>query len=344
MIQYIDIKEFLQMAADGVPLFDVRSPAEFTQGHIPCAQSLPLFSDAERAEVGTLYSKEGASAAVHKGLELVGARLSALLYQAEELAGGVRRVLVHCWRGGQRSGSVAWLLEQGGFEVFVLRGGYKAYRQAVRQDFCRSARVHVLGGMTGSGKTDILHAMRAQGAQVIDLEGLAGHRGSVFGAVGLPHQPSSEMCENMLHAEWTSLDFSRPVWLEDESRRIGSVALCDEFFHYIETGNMVIIEVPHQARIRRLVELYAAEECQKALCQCLNVLQKRLGHEAYTVCGEALAHKNYALAAEILLKYYDKTYAHGQTRDNYVHAAAPVVLPDEAPDLSAARLLTLYGV
>ena len=178
--------------AAGGALLDVRTPAEFRQGHIPGAANLPLFSDAERAEVGTLYKQQGRQAAVLRGLALVGPRMEALAAElvtwSERSAGAPLRL--HCWRGGMRSGSVAWLAQQLELPVLLLEGGYKSYRRWVLELFERPWPLRLLGGRTGCGKTELLLALRERGAAVVDLEGLAHHRGSSFGGLGLPEQPS----------------------------------------------------------------------------------------------------------------------------------------------------------
>ena len=227
---------FLHLRSEGFPLLDARSPQEFEKAHIPGALNLPLFSDAEREAVGIAHARSGQEAAVHKGLELIGPQLADKLSAARRLCKGRREVLMHCWRGGMRSASLAWLLETGGFHVTLLEGGYKAYRAEVRRILAFPADVRVLGGMTGCGKTDILAELAALGCQTIDLEGLAVHRGSAFGGVGLEPQPSGEMFENMLADRWAALERSRPVWLEDEDKRIGNIAVCPQFFPISSTG------------------------------------------------------------------------------------------------------------
>ena len=183
--------------SQNVPLLDVRSPAEFEQGHIPGAINVALFTNEERARVGTIYKTQGKDEAVLEGLRIVGPKMASIVEQALELA-PERKLKVHCWRGGMRSGSVGWLLRQAGFSVEVLNGGYKAYRQKVLQELANPFNFVVVGGPTGSGKTHVLKALQNSGEQVIDLEGLAHHRGSAFGHMGLEEQPSSEYFENLL--------------------------------------------------------------------------------------------------------------------------------------------------
>ncbi|MEM6773089.1 MAG: tRNA 2-selenouridine(34) synthase MnmH, partial [Bacteroidota bacterium] len=237
-------------------LLDVRSPGEYRAGCLPGAKSLPLFTDEERATVGTLYKQESPDAALLTGLEIAGGKMRWLVERARELA-PEGKVVVHCWRGGQRSGSVAWLLEKGGFEVAQLRGGYKASRRFIRQYLQQSPHeFRVLSGPTGSGKTPILLAMRAQGAHVIDLEGIANHKGSSFGAICEAPQPSTEQFENLLFAALSSIPPGATVWLEDESRMIGHVYLPDEFYLRLTAAAVTVLEQPKGWRVKRLVEQY----------------------------------------------------------------------------------------
>ncbi|NBW62949.1 MAG: tRNA 2-selenouridine(34) synthase MnmH, partial [Synechococcaceae bacterium WB4_1_0192] len=185
MAEPIAIHSFLKAAG---PVVDVRAPAEFAQGHIPGARNLPLFSDEERAAVGTTYKQQGRTAAVQLGLELVGPKLAALgqsLSSWSSEANG-QPLRLHCWRGGMRSGSVAWLADSLDLPVLLLEGGYKAYRRWVLEQLLLPWPIHLLGGRTGTGKTDLLLALERRGVAVLDLEGLAHHRGSSFGNLGLP--------------------------------------------------------------------------------------------------------------------------------------------------------------
>ncbi|HEU4717669.1 MAG TPA: tRNA 2-selenouridine(34) synthase MnmH, partial [Bacteroidia bacterium] len=212
----LSIENFL-LESTGIPVADVRSPAEFAGGHIPGAFNIPLFTNEERAAVGTIYKQQGNEAAVLKGLEFVGPKMTAFILKARENAPG-KKIAVHCWRGGMRSASMAWLFETAGMEVLLLSGGYKAYRNFVLSNTGRKFDLRVVGGETGSGKTDILHELARKGEQVLDLEGLARHKGSSYGAIGQDPQPTVEQFENDFVHALTKLDPSRPVWIEDESR------------------------------------------------------------------------------------------------------------------------------
>lgn len=290
-------------------LLDVRTPSEFEQGHIPGALNLPLFSDAERAEVGTLYKQVSPEQAFLKGLEFAGARMRQYVETAMQLA-PERRIAVHCWRGGQRSGSMAWLLETAGFDVVTLQGGYKAWRHyALEQLASRPIRMVVLGGKTGSGKTRILHALQQAGEQIIDLEALAHHKGSAFGAIGEAPQPTFEQFSNDLFEAFDALDAGRPVWVESESKAIGKVQIPNELWQHICDAPMIEVGLPFEQRIRHLMEVYAGFP-QEQLAASFERIAKRIGGLNVKLALEALADDRYEDAAAIALAYYDKTYRH----------------------------------
>ena len=306
-------------------LLDVRSPGEYTAGKLPGARSLPLFSDEERAEVGTLYKQTSPDAALLTGLEIAGGKMRWLVEEARRLAPG-NKVVVHCWRGGQRSGSVAWLLERAGFEVARLTGGYKAARQHIRAYLGEDRhRLQVLSGPTGSGKTPILIAMRELGANVIDLEGLANHKGSAFGALGEAPQPSSEEFENQLFAAFRSIPEGEVVWLEDESRLIGHVYLPDEFYDRLCSAPVYALEQPLEWRVEHLVENYARYP-KDQLEGSFNRIRKKLGGQHLKAAVEAMEKDDFAAAARIALVYYDKAYHHyGERREARVVATVKAV-------------------
>jgi len=190
MTRQISITEFLQLSAP-VALIDVRTPAEFEKGHIPAAFNVPLFSNEERVKVGTTYKQVGREEAILLGFDLTGSKWSGFIKRALEISPD-KKIAVHCWRGGMRSGAMAWALDLYGFEVFVIKGGYKSYRRWAHQQFDRQYPLCILGGMTGSGKTKILHKLSLAGEQVIDLEDLAQHQGSSYGTMNKLVQPTQE--------------------------------------------------------------------------------------------------------------------------------------------------------
>ena len=320
---------FTNPAWQGFALLDVRSPSEYEEACLPDALNLPLFSNEERARVGTLYKQDSPDAALLEGLDIAGSKMRELVKTARGFAPG-NKAVVHCWRGGQRSGSVAWLLERAGFEVGQLTGGYKAARKYIRQ-YLGEARhsFKVLSGPTGSGKTPILLAMQSLGANVIDLEGLANHKGSAFGGLGEAPQPSSEAFENALFAALRLIPEGEVVWLEDESRLIGHVYLPDEFYHRLTAAPIVILEQPMAWRINHLVKNYACYP-KADLSAAFTRIKKRLGGQHLNTALEALADDDFAAAARIALVYYDKAYSHyGDRRDakvlKQVQASSPEV-------------------
>lgn len=313
MIERLGIDGFLQRRLTGPAVLDVRTPAEFEGGHIPGARSLPLFSNEERARIGTMYKQEGRRPAVLEGLDLVGPRMRHLVEAAERLTGERGGTLVHCWRGGMRSGSVAWLLDFSGHRVATLEGGYKAFRRRVLEAFAMPREVIVLSGPTGAGKTDVLAALRARGEQVMDLEGLAQHKGSVFGGLGQGAQPTQEQFENDLAMAWLSLDPDRRVWVEDESSRIGRLLVPREILDQVASAPAVRLDVPAGVRTRRLVEDYGRFPAGQ-LVAATEVIRKRLGGLRTQQITAAIQRGDLPAACLALLDYYDRCYAHAAAR------------------------------
>ncbi|MCB9303512.1 MAG: tRNA 2-selenouridine(34) synthase MnmH [Lewinellaceae bacterium] len=293
----------------GRVLFDVRTPAEYAQGHIPGALNLPLFSNEERAEVGTIYKQADPQQAFLKGLDFVGPKMRHFVEEARRL-GPTGKIAVHCWRGGQRSSSMGWLLNLAGMDVEVVIGGYKAYRNYILQQFSeRPANLVIVGGETGSGKTEVIQALQKLGEQVIDLEGLAHHKGSAFGALGESSQPTVEQFENDLFKTFQQCDPGRPIWLENESKPIGRVYIPDGVWKRILEAPLLALQVPFENRVNRLVEVYA-QFPKEHLISSFEKIGKRLGGQHLKAALEALAIDDYAEAARIGLRYYDKAYNH----------------------------------
>ena len=311
MILPIEPTLFLKQASL-LPVVDVRSPGEFAQGHIPGAFSIPLFDDAERAVVGTLYVQSGREDAIRKGIEIAVPKTGGYLESLRKVSPPCK-ILLHCWRGGLRSEKMAEVFSNAGYEVGLLTGGYKAYRRTIREGLARPVKMMVLGGYTGSGKTALLHEIALKGEQVVDLEGLACHKGSVFGALGQPAQPTNEQFENNLYARWSELDFSRVVWMEDESRMIGRVTLPDPVVEHLSGGTLIRIELDFRIRIRRLVGEYAGFDVQ-LLSEAIKRIGERLGGTRTREAMEALENKRFDEVAAIVLSYYDKAYLFSMSR------------------------------
>ncbi len=307
---------FLQKA-EALPVVDVRSPGEFAQGHIPGAVNIPLFSNEERAQVGTTYKQVSQEEALLLGLEFVGPKMADFVRESKVLA-PENEILVHCWRGGMRSGSFGWLLETAGMKVSTLVGGYKAFRNEVLAGFMIPQNIIILGGKTGSGKTEILHQLRKLGEQVIDLEGLAHHKGSSYGAIGQLPQPSSEHFENRIYNQWRRLDPSRRVWVEDESRTVGRCLIPQNVWTQMQNAPVVMVDMDKATRIERLVREYACYDID-LLHEATNRIQKRLGGQHHKAAIEALGQNDFATVADITLTYYDKAYQHGSGNRNVIY-------------------------
>lgn len=307
MIRTEEISGFLNLKAE-MPLIDVRSPGEYAIGHIPGAVNIPLFSDEERAKVGTLYKQSGKEAALFLGLDFVGPKMSGFIKKLKSLIRGkTNKAALYCWRGGMRSSSMAWLFSTAGFDATLLQGGYKAYRTYIRQQSGSGAPIFVLGGMTGSGKTEVLHQLQKMGQQVIDLENLAHNKGSVFGYLGQPPQPTNEQFENLLFEEWSKLDPSKPVWLEDESRSIGAVGQPPVFFDRMKLSPLILLRVPSEIRVKRLLEEYTGFD-KMLLQEALEKISRPLGGEGIAEARKEIQEGDFAPAIRLVLKYYDKTY------------------------------------
>lgn len=318
-IHKITIEEFLTLTQTH-PVLDVRSPGEYAQAHIPGAYSLPLFSDEERKIVGTTYKKQSREAAIKTGLDYFGVKMRKMLEEAEALVASHNKlhdkqasntVLVHCWRGGMRSAGVAWLLDLYGFKVYTLVGGYKAYRKWVLAQFEKEYSFKILGGYTGSGKTLVLHALQEKKQTIIDLEALANHKGSAFGAVG--PQPRQEMFENLLAGELAlksreAASAGHPfIWLEDESQRIGNLQIPMPLWYTMRKSPVAFLDIPFEARLDYITADYG-KNSKESLVNAVIRIQKRLGGLEAKNAIHFLLDDDHRSAFRILLTYYDKWY------------------------------------
>ena len=295
-----------------IPLVDVRSEGEFLQGHIPWSINIPLLNNEERVKVGTCYKENGNEAAVILGYELVGVKFADIIKQVKTICHD-QKVILHCWRGGLRSRIVAQLMENAGFEVFVVNGGYKSFRNWVLNLFEQELNLNVIGGLTGSGKTELLHLLQNSGAQVIDLEGLAHHRGSAFGGINQPAQPSQEDFENKLAEAISHLNPGKTIWIEDESRMVGTNCIPLPLWQTIRNAVLYEIEVPYDDRLGRILNEYAVLPVEK-LKERTGALKKRLGDKHLKEVMQFLEDGDMIAWAKALLSYYDKNYTHGQSK------------------------------
>ncbi len=347
MIQKINIEEFLKLAKHH-PVLDVRSPGEYKHAHIPTAYSLPLFSDEERKQVGTAYKQQSREAAIKIGLYFFGVKMRKMVEEVEGIGNlelgkqetseietqfqirnssqslADKPLLIHCWRGGMRSAAVAWLLDMYGFKIYLLTGGYKAYRKWVLAQFEKDYNFNIIGGYTGSGKTLLLHELQRQNKIVIDLEGLANHKGSAFGALGEKPQPGQEMFENFLaeklQAASNELQYlsgsSSPfrglggIYLEDESQRIGNLQIPMPLWYTMRKAPVYFMDIPFEERLNYITEDYGKQDKENLRDAVLRI-QKRLGGLETKNAINFLDGNNYKDCFRILLSYYDKWYYKG---------------------------------
>lgn len=314
MLSVITIQEYICLAIP-VPLIDVRSPGEFAKGHIPGAVNIPLFSDEERAQVGTVYVQESRDKAMALGYSYVNPKLEWYIAESKRVAPGMS-VAVHCWRGGMRSQAFAEHLQSHGFsQVYVIKGGYKAFRRYVLGFFEQAFRLIVLGGYTGSGKTQILKEIGKKGRQVVDLEALACHKGSAFGGIGQAPQPSVEQYENILFDTLRKLNPEVPIWVEDESHGIGKARIPMAFFRQMRNQKLLFLDIPKEIRAQHLTDEYACFG-DDALALAIRGIAKRLGYDNEKNAQQLLSEKNYFEVAMLVLHYYDKAYQRGASERN----------------------------
>jgi len=326
MIKNITIEEFHAFGKT-VPLVDVRTPAEFVHGHIPGASNLPLFSNEERVQVGTTYKQIGREAAILLGFDLTGAKWSGFIRQALQMAPDMK-IAVHCWRGGMRSGAMAWALDLYGFEVYLIEGGYKRYRRWARGQFESGFRLWMLGGMTGSGKTRMLHTLRNMGEQVIDLEELAQHQGSSYGTMNKMQQPSQEQFENNLAEELKHLDRNRRIWVEDENLNIGKLSVPRSFWTTMNGAPLINLEVNLEQRVDELEKEYGGLD-KDFLVACTERIRKRLGPVQTKQAVAAIREDRMKDFIRLVLVYYDKTYRNGLVRRMELSVFTLVITNDD---------------
>jgi len=350
-IDKIHIEQFLELAKKH-PVIDVRSPGEYKHAHIPGAHSMPLFTDEERKVVGTTYKQQSREQAIKAGLDFFGPKMRKMVEEAEakvvsrESSVGSpptgqagqksfdefknqenrlktndsRLVLVYCWRGGMRSAAVAWLLDLYGFKVYTLIGGYKKFRNYVLDVFRLPYQLKIVGGYTGSGKTELLKSLQHKGEKIIDLEGIANHKGSAFGKIGMPDQPTQEMFENILcfglravSCEQSTGPSKTPfrglggIWLEDESQRIGLVNIPNDFWKSMRQSPVYFLDIPFEERLKHIVQEYGRLDLEK-LIEAIERISQKLGYLNAKVAISMLKEGKFDESFAILLKYYDKLY------------------------------------
>jgi len=335
-IEKVNIDRFLELAG-AYPIIDVRSPGEYNHAHIPGAYNLPLFTDEERKIVGTAYKHESREAAIKIGLDFFGPKMKRMVEEAESLVSSRQSpvantqaelqttncLLLYCWRGGMRSAGIAWLMDLYGFKVYTLAGGYKKFRNNVLDTFKLPFQFKILGGYTGSGKTETLKVLKERGEKAIDLEQVAKHKGSAFGNMGFEKQPTQEMFENILAKELrresivsksshednelANYDLAPAIWLEDESQRIGDVNIPFELWKTMRRAPVYFLDISFEKRLEHIVKEYGGLEKEK-LVNSIFRIQRRLGGLETKNAINFLLDDNTIECFRILLKYYDKWY------------------------------------
>jgi tRNA 2-selenouridine synthase len=363
----INIEQFLELSKRH-PMIDVRSPGEYNHAHIPGAFSLPLFTDVERAEVGTAYKQKSREIAIKIGLDFFGPKMKKMVEEVESVISRQRStisdqpsvnnstglktancILVYCWRGGMRSGAVSWLLDMYGFKVYTLAGGYKKFRNYVLASFKKEYSFKILGGYTGSGKTETLKQLKKHGEKIIDLEDLANHKGSAFGNIGLPKQPTQEMFENILAEKLHNLQSQTTlaadiglttadcIWLEDESQRIGLVNIPTEFWKTMRKSPVYFLDIPFEERLKHLVEEYGSLDKEKMI-DAIGRIRERLGGLEAKNAIMHLESNNTIESFRILLRYYDKWYFKGLHNREGINSLLTMINCDSVTTENANRL------
>jgi len=338
MTNSCDIADYLQIKTKP-PLIDVRSPGEYAKGHICGATNIPLFSNEERAHVGTVYKQESPEKAYEIGLKYVTPKLEYFIDCSRSIAKNNEALYVHCWRGGQRSQAFAkHLIDNGLTDVKVINGGYKSYRNHVIRNFQKEWKLNILGGFTGSGKTHILHKLTLLGEQVIDLEGLARHKGSAFGTIKMSEQPTTEQFSNNLYSELLKFDPNRSIWVEDESICIGQVQIPIEFFQRMKIAPTYFIDIKKEVRAEILVTDYELD-CDSELKEAITRITRKLGGQNAKEAISQIENGNYKDAALICLRYYDRLYQKALDKKN--NEIFHLQLEKKDPKINAVALLEL---
>ncbi|MEL3972720.1 tRNA 2-selenouridine(34) synthase MnmH [Rossellomorea oryzaecorticis] len=310
MFKDIAIDELLKCENDDFVYVDVRSPSEYKEMTIPGSFNIPVFNDEERAEVGTLYKQVSKEAATDRGLELFSAKLPVFIKQFNELPG---KKVVYCWRGGMRSKAAATFLDLMGVETYRIKGGIRTYRHWVMkqlESIEMKSKAYVLNGGTGTGKTEILHRLNKEGFPILDIEGLANHRGSVFGALGLtPH--NQKTFDSLLVNEVKRLEHQPFVMFEAESKRVGKIQLPPFLLNKKEQSTHIFIELPIKERVAHIMEEYKLHEHHEEFTQAFSQIKRRIHSPVANQIEEELKSRNYETILELLLEYYyDPRYIH----------------------------------
>ncbi len=311
----ITLEQALALRDKGALLVDARSPDEFAEATIPGAINVPILDNTERAEVGTLYKQVGKRQARQRGVEIVAPKIPAMIETIARLQAGTSQpVVIFCWRGGMRSLALTQFLELAGTPARQLSGGHKAFRRHVLDYFEHGkwAKLLVFRGLTGVGKTHYLHRLAEQGYPVVDLEGLANHRGSAFGNLGLPPQPNQKMFDSLLWDELRKIPCDGYILAEGESRHIGRVALPARVYQTLQIETSIWLNASLEARVRNILADYpAVEKLKDEFIRPIRALKEKLGKETMNRYLQLLEEGNWSeLVSELMVNYYDPLYRH----------------------------------
>lgn len=313
---YVETTPFNEELLDTHLIVDVRTPLEYAEDRIPGAVNVPLLTDEERVEIGILHKEDGPHAARRRGLELTAHRFPAMVREIADAAAG-RPILVYCWRGGLRSKTVTVILDLAGFKATQLIGGYKSFRHVVGEyfnPFTPKVPLVVLHGMTGIGKTTLLQRLKERGRSTLDLEGLACHRGSAFGQLGLNQDLTQKRFETILWDACRRAPAGEPLILEGESERIGRVSLPGDFYQKMAQGIRVWCHASLETRVARLIAEYGLPEYKEEMAVALQRIRKKLGGKRCDELGENLERWEMEEFMKGLVQdYYDKVYYKNRT-------------------------------
>ena len=308
------------------PLIDVRSPDEYYKGNLPNSINIPLFDNEERAKIGTLYKNNGREKAVIQGLEFLANKIDNMLENIFEAINFYKiqnnnskseeiNLKIYCARGGMRSQSISWLLEKYNQKNITLNGGYKSYRKSTLDNFNKQWEIIVIGGKTGTGKTKLLKLLDKNNYQIIDLEGLACHRGSTFGGLGMKKQPSNEQFENLIAEELKRFSKNKKIFIEAESSNIGKCKIPHEFFSKMKISERIEIIKSESNRLEELIKTYSVFD-EQDLIDAVMRIKKRLGPQRTKFAIESIKTKDWESVCKSVLEYYDKCYEHEKIGKN----------------------------
>lgn len=341
-VRPIPAAEAIARLAEFDAVIDARSENEYAEDRLPGAVNWPSLDNAQRHEVGTLYKQVSPFEARKRGAALVSANIARHIERGVMDKPKAWKPLVYCWRGGQRSGALSLVLGQIGFTVHLVEGGYKAFRGAVLEQLPQLAQrlsYRVVCGPTGSGKTRLLQALEAAGAQVLDLEGLASHRSSVLGLIPGQPQPAQKGFDTLVWQKLRSFDPARPVYVESESRKVGNLAVPEALIEAMRASACLRLELPDEERVRLLLEDYAFfSEDKELFCRRLDALVQLRGREQVQAWQQQVrAGDVEPVVRELLVKHYDPGYASSTARNFRQFGEARTIAPtDRTPEAMAA--------